>query len=232
MAEPADIKVRTAGALRTGLAACLAPWRAKGGAAIAASFTHGPLIEKELANGTCDADIVGLTKEAIEGAQAAGSLGRRTITIGSIQIGMAIRKGADRPPIVSLADFQDAVRAADTLIYTTAASGDYMASVFERLGLTRALAPKTERLDTGAKVNDRLLSGTAPKEIAFGVATELLAANERGVVYLGPLPRDIESATAYAFAPVSGRTHPGIDALLDFLGTEQARELFAATGVD
>ena len=159
-------------------------------------------------------------------------MARRSVRVGSIQIGIAIRKGARRPPVVSLSDFKDAVLAADGLIYTTAASGDYMVRVFVDQGLAEKLANKTERFDTGAKVNDRLIAGTAPMEIAFGVATELLAANDRGVVYLGPLPREIESATPYEFAAVAGRESEGVAAVLDFLETGPARELFAATGVD
>jgi molybdate transport system substrate-binding protein len=226
------IKVRTAGALRAGIAACAEAYRAKTRGTFVTSFTHGPVIEKELAIGTCDADIVGLTRDAIDTAHRLGALASRAVPVGSIQIGMAVRKGARRPDMGDMAAFEEALLAADALIYTTAPSGDYMASVFEKMGLADQLASKGERFDTGAKVNDRLIAGTAPLEIAFGVATELLAHNDGGVIYLGPLPREIEHPTPYAFAAVAGRDNDEVKAVLDFLATPVARELFAATGVD
>jgi len=226
------IKVRTAGALRAGIAACAEAYRAKTRQTFVTSFTHGPAIEKELEIRTCDADIVGLTRDAIDAAHRKGALASRAVPVGSIQIGMAVRHGARRPDLADMAAFEEAVLAADALLYTTAASGNYMATVFEKMGLTEQLASKSERFDTGAKVNDRLIAGTAPIEIAFGVATELLAHNDRGVIYLGPLPREIENPTPYAFAAVAGRDNNEVKAVLDFLATPVARELFAATGVD
>jgi len=55
------VKVRTAGALRMGM---MQLTQSLGGRVVT-SFTHGPAIEIELAEGRCDADIVGLTQDAI-----------------------------------------------------------------------------------------------------------------------------------------------------------------------
>jgi len=222
------VKVRTAGALRMGMNTLCESL----GGRIVASFTHGPAIEVELAEGRCDADIVGLTQDAIRKGVAEKTLTGRPIPVGSIHIGMAIRKGGHRPPIVSLADFKAALQAADTLIYTTAASGDYIHGVIETMGLGAALSAKTERLATGSQVNERLMKGTKPFELAFGVATELLFHGDQGVVYLGPLPDEIASVTPYEFAAVSGRDSPAVAELMAHLASEDVRELFAATGVD
>ena len=68
------IKVRTAGALRAGIAGCAEAYRAKTRQTFVTSFTHGPAIEKELEIRTCDADIVGLTRDAIDAAHRKGAL--------------------------------------------------------------------------------------------------------------------------------------------------------------
>lgn len=228
----APVKVRTAGALKTGTSNCVEAFRAASGRTFAASFTHGPHIEDELANGTCDADIVGLMDDAIAGAIAKGYLAPRRVPIGSIQIGVAIRNGAERPDISTMDAFVAALRAADTLVYTTAASGEYMAGVLTRLGLIRRFEDKTVRYASGAEVNARLLAGKAAREIAFGVATEFLANAKNGVQYLGPLPAEIQNPSPYEFAALAGRDTDRVNQVLDFLATEQVREIFAATGVN
>jgi molybdate transport system substrate-binding protein len=153
------------------------------------------------------------------------------VRVGSIQIGIAMREGAERPDLISMDTFIEALRAADALIYTTAASGEYMAGVFERLNLTPMVAPKSVRFASGGEVNERLIAGTARRELAFGVATEFLANTK--VVYLGPLPKEIQNPSPYEFAALKGRDGDRrVQQVLDFFDTEEAREIFAATGVD
>ncbi len=230
MTQTPSVRVRTAGALKTGLANSLKDFQAEHGWAFAASFTHGPDIERELANGACEADIVGLMDSAIAAAVEKGYLAPRRVPIGSIQIGVAVRAGAEAPDISSMHHFTEALRSADTLIYTTAASGEYMAGVLTRLGFIRRFEDKTIRFASGAEVNARLAAGKAPREIAFGVATEFLA--NKNVAYLGPLPEEIRNPSPYEFAAVSGRESDAVNAILDFLGTQKARAIFAATGID
>jgi hypothetical protein len=228
MSNGNPVKVRTAGALRMGMTQIARSL----GSGIVTSFTHGPAIEVELAERRCDADIVGLTQDAIRKGLAEKTLIGKPVAVGSIHVGMAIRKGGHRPPIVSLADFKEALQAADSLIYTTAASGDYVHGVIDNMGLADRLASKTERFSSGAEVNDRLLKGVKGFELAFGVATELLFHADKGVVYLGPLPDEIASSTPYEFATLAGHDRPEVAALLAHLASEETREVFAATGVD
>lgn len=231
MAETSPVKVRTAGALRSGTSLCAEKFRSEFNRTFAASFTHGPHIEVELANGACDADIVGLMDDAIAGAIATGLLGTRRVSVGSIQIGIAMRETAERPDLLSLDTFVASLKAADALIYTTAASGEYMQGVFEHLGLAAMVAPKAVRFASGNEVNQRLMAGTQRRELAFGVATEFLA-NPR-VVYLGPLPKEIQNPSPYEFAALKGRADDQrVQQVLDFFDTAEARRIFASTGVD
>jgi len=231
MAETSPIKVRTAGALKSGTAQCADAFRAQFNQTFAASFIHGPQIEVELAERACDADIVGLMDDAIANAIHNGYLAPRRVPVGSIQIGIAMRDGAERPDLISMETFIEALREADTLIYTTAASGEYMAGVLTELGFIRRFEDKTVRYSSGAEVNARLIAGKAKRELAFGVATEFLS-NPK-VVYLGPLPEEIQNPSPYEFAALKGRETDGrVKQVLDFFDTEEARRIFASTGVD
>lgn len=224
------VKVRTAGALKSGMAKSVDAFKAAHGWAFTPSFTHGPHIEDELARHACDADIVGLMDDAIGSGIAQGWLGSRRVPIGSIQIGIAIREGAERPDISNMEMFTAALRSAETLIYTTAASGEYVAGVLTELGFIRRFEDKTVRYASGAEVNARLMAGKAKRELAFGVATEFLS-NPK-VVYLGPLPEEIQHPSPYEFAALAGRDGDDVRQVLDFLATTKAREIFASTGVD
>jgi molybdate transport system substrate-binding protein len=231
MNDPIPVKVRTAGALRSGTTLCAEKFRAQFNQTFAASFTHGPHIEVELTNGTCDGDIVGLMDDAIADGIAKGLLDTRRVPVGSIQIGVAIREGAERPDISTMDLFVAALRSADTLIYTTAASGEYMAGALTELGFIRRFEDKTVRYASGGEVNARLMAGKAKRELAFGVATEFLA-NPK-VVYLGPLPKEIQHPSPYEFAALKGRAgDPRVRQVLDFFDTAEARQIFASTGVD
>ncbi len=230
MTSDHNVKVRTAGALKSGMAKSVDAFKAAHGWAFAPSFTHGPHIEDELARQDCDADIVGLMDDAIAGGIARGWLASRRVPIGSIQIGVAIRDGAERPDISNMDLFTAALRGADTLIYTTAASGEYMAGVLTKMGFIRRFEDKTVRYSSGAEVNARLAAGKAKHEIAFGVATEFLS-NPK-VVYLGPLPAEIQYPSPYEFAALAGRDSDDVRLVLDFLATPQACEIFASTGID
>ncbi len=225
-----NVKVRTAGALKSGVAKSADLFKAEHGWAFTPSFIHGPHIEDELARGECDADIVGLIDEAIGQAVVRGKLAPRRVPVGSIQIGVAIRSGAERPDISNMDMFVAALRSADTLIYTTAASGEYMAGVLTEMGFIRRFEDKTVRYSSGAEVNARLLAGKAKRELAFGVATEFLS-NPK-VVYLGPLPEEIQNPSPYEFAALSGHDSDDVRLVLDFLDTAKVREIFASTGVD
>ena len=55
--------------------------------------------------------------------------------IGSVTVGVVVRNGAREPDLTSVDAFSRSLRAADLIIYNTASSGLYVASVLERLDL-------------------------------------------------------------------------------------------------
>ena len=167
---------------------------------------------------------------AISDCIAKGYLAPRRVAVGSIQIGIAMREGAERPDLLTMETFIAALETADHLVYTTAASGEYMQAQFVKMGLAAKVATKAVRFSSGNEVNERLIAGTARRELAFGVATEFLS-NPR-VVYLGPLPEEIQNPSPYEFAALKDRGDGRVKQVLEFFDTEEARRIFASTGVD
>lgn len=231
---PSAPHVLTAGATREGLAACAEPFRALTGIAVEAATTHGHLILERLLSGETGTDVVLLPKHMVDKL-----IGDRFVqpdasaVLGSIGIGAEVRAGEELPDVSSMPALVRALFSATAILITEAPSGVHMDRLIDGLGLADVLEPRIERFDTGTMVNERLLAGSEPGEIAFGVATEILFFRDRGIVYAGPLPEDAQMRHVYMAAIMAGclKTEAA-RALLDYLVSEQARAAFAATGVD
>ena len=228
------LRVLTAGATREGLAACAEPFRALTGIAVESATTHGHLILERLLSGETGTDVVLLPKHMVDKL-----IGDRlvqpeaSVVLGSIGVGAAVRAGEELPDVSSMPGLVRALFSATAILITEAPSGVHMDRLIDGLGLAGVLEPRIERFDTGTMVNERLLAGSEPGEIAFGVATEILFFRDRGIEYAGPVPEEAQMRHVYMAAIMAGSAKTeAARALLDYLVSEQARAAFAATGVD
>jgi molybdate transport system substrate-binding protein len=232
--RPSALRVLTAGATREGLAACAVPFRARTGIAVDAATTHGHLILERLLAGETGPDVVLLPEAMVAELEGAGLVrAGDSAVLGSIGIGAAVRAGEELPEVSSMTELVRTLFSATAILITEAPSGVHMDRLMDGLGLADILEPRIERFDTGTMVNERLLAGSEPGEIAFGVATELLFFRDRGIAYAGPLPDEAQMRHVYRAAVLAGSARTAASrALLDYLVTKEARAAFAATGVD
>src|SRR4029079_12294840 len=99
-------------------------------------------------------------------------------------IGMAIRAGARKPDISSVAALKRTLLDAKSIAYAASVSGDYLATeLFPRLGIADQIASKSKRIE-GERVGSVVARGEA--EIGFQQVSELLPI--QGIDYVGPLP--------------------------------------------
>jgi molybdate transport system substrate-binding protein len=100
--------------------------------------------------------------------------------------------------------------------------------VLPRLGIRDAVRAKTV-LGEGGMIGEKVARGEV--EIALQQMTELLPVP--GIRIAGPLPASLQKVTVYAAAVTMASRAPAASAqLLAFLGSEQARGVFAAKGFD
>ncbi len=231
---PSALRVLTAGATREGLAACAAPFCDRTGTALDTATAHGHLILERLLSGEADCDVVLLPRHMIDALTAGGRVRPEDfLVLGSIGIGAAVRAGEPLPDVSTLPALVRALFSAPAILLTEAPSGIHLDRLIDDLGLRDVLEPRISRFDTGTMVNERLVAGTEPGEIAFGVATEILYFRDRGVLYAGPLPEDAQMRHVYLAAILAGSPNgAAARALLDYLRTQDARAAFAETGVD
>ncbi len=134
------------------------------------------------------ADLVLSSVPMIDRLQAQGKIlaGDRVI-IAKVGVGAFVRKGAAKPDISSADAFKRSMLAAKSIAYPDpargGASGIYVASLLERLGIAAEMKPKTN-LSTLETLYTSVASGDV--EIGFNQVSEILA--QPTVELIGPLP--------------------------------------------
>jgi molybdate transport system substrate-binding protein len=148
-------------------------------------------------------------------------------------IGVSIKAGAPAPDISSVDAFKKAVLSARTVSYVDpksgGTSGNYMAGLFQKMGLADQIKSKIVFRDQGSRVADAVAKGDAEIGITF---TSEMQPN-KGVRVIGPLPEAIQSPTVYAAAIPEGA--PNADAARAFLklmASADARGAITRSGLE
>ena len=184
-----------------------------------AEFHATQALLKSIADGAA-ADVVILTAEGIDRLAADRKvLADTRLNLGRSGVGIAVRKGARKPDIGSLAALQRTLLAAESVAHSRmGASGLYFAELLERLGIADKLK-KRIIVDKGP-VAARVASGEA--ELGAQLLCEL--APVPGIDIVGPLPPEVQKYYAFSAAVMTAsRKQDAARAFLDFLRTEPVR---------
>ena len=192
----AELKVLTTGAMKPVVLALLPQFESQGHKLIVENDTAGALT-KRIENGD-GYDVAVITPGAIDGLIAKGKVapGSR-MNVARVGVGMMVKEGAPKPDIATVDAFKQTLLAAKSIAHIDPKSGGstgiYVTGLFEKLGMTEVLKPKT-KLKFGGLVADLIVNGDA--EIGLQSISEIMLA--KGVTYVGPLPAEIQNYTVYA----------------------------------
>jgi molybdate transport system substrate-binding protein len=101
--------------------------------------------------------------------------------------------------------------------------------MIQSLGLSDVLAARTQRFPNAESVMKQLIAGE-PGDLAMGAPTAISLYTSKGLSYVGPIPAELQSYTAYGVALTPGAS-PMAHKLMEYLATPEARKIFAAKGV-
>ena len=224
-----EIRLFSGNGMRAALAELAPQFECASGHTVAVQYDPAKVVMRRIESGE-SADAALLGEETLDALIALGKIDpvsrSRLVRNG---IGVAVRRGADRPDISTLERLRDALIAAPSVAFTTeGASGIHFAGVIEQLGIAAAVRAKA-RTQPGGLVGELITSGEA--ELAIQQIPELLAVP--GIDVVGPLPAEAQKIAVTAGGVFLGApAAAAAAALLDFLRGPQAASVFRACGFE
>jgi molybdate transport system substrate-binding protein len=235
-AAAAELKVLSAGAVEPGLRTAVQRFERESGHTVSLTFAAAPALRERAATQAAAAaagfDVLIAPAAVLDAVASAGTVRADRVTLGAVGIGVAVRPDAPRPDITSPDALKAALSAAESLVYNRASTGLYIEQLLKRLGLGESLAGKTTRVADGAAVVQRLLQSRG-REFGFAAITEIQLKKDIGLVYVGPLPPELQHRTVYQ-ASVASRPSDEAAAmqLWRHLASAETQAAMRAAGID
>jgi molybdate transport system substrate-binding protein len=229
-----DIHVMTSGAFTAAYLELVPEWERathhKVLTAFGGSLGNGPeTIPNRLQRGE-PADVVIMAASALDDLIKQGKVvaGSRVDLVRS-EIGMAVRAGAPKPDISTVAALKQTLLRAKSVAHSASASGVYISTeMLQQLGIADQVLPKTKNAQ-GERVGALIARGDA--EIGFQQVSELLP--EKGIDYVGTLPPEVQRITVFSAGIVVGARKPEeAKALIRFFASEKAIPVIKKTGLE
>ena len=169
-------------------------------------------------------DVLILTVEAMQQIEKAGHV-KKTQTLGSSGVGLAVRAGAPRPDIGTLEAFKRAIANAASVAHSkVGASGLYFAELIERVPLQLKKRVVVEKGPVGRVV--------AAGEAEIGIQQLCELAPVPGIDIVGGLPEPIQRITHFAAGiPAGAANAKQAAALLEWLRSKNVRAGMVEGGI-
>lgn len=223
------IKILSDGPLQPALVSIGEAFRRERGPQVEFVFGTSPVIYKKVLDGET-ADVLIIQPNFLADLAKSGKIvpGEHPV-IGRVGFGLAARADAPAHDIGTVEAFRQVLLRADELIFNNVASGNYFATVLERLNIAEAVKAKVVRMAPAA-VFERIKQGKG-NDIGVGTIPQILA--DKNLRLIGPLPAELQSYIVYASAPMSNaRSRKAATAFIAFLASPAAKALFAANAVE
>ena len=230
-----EIKVLATTAMKTSLDELAPDFERATGSKLLFSFGPSARIAKMVADGE-ETDVAIVTDQGLKDLTRQGKLVPGSgADIARSAMALAVQKGAAKPDISSGEKFKAALLAAKSLGMSNPVgggqSGANLVKIFDRLGITEAMNPKSVYGPGGPAglIGNFLVR----KEVEIGIQQlpELMAVP--GIDIVGPLPADVQLMTVFsAGVSTSAKNADGAKALIQFLATPKAAAVMKAKGLE
>jgi molybdate transport system substrate-binding protein len=229
-ADAAEIKMLTSVALTSALNELAPQFEHSSGDKLVIGYSLIADIRKRVLNGET-ADVIMLSRPVMDELQQ-----KKRIVPGSIvnvagtAVAVAVRAGAAKPDISTVAAFQRTLLAAKSVVYADpakgGASGVYFAHVLQHLGIAAQMKPKTV-LVPGGQAAEFVAEGKA--ELGIGQTSEIMPV--AGAELVGPFPAELANTTMFAAGiGIGSKETEAANALIRYLTGPAAEPVFREKG--
>jgi molybdate transport system substrate-binding protein len=204
-------------------------YEAAGGARIDADFAPTLGLLDRLRGGEA-ADVVILTKEALDDLAKAGSVvADSRVDLARSFVGVAVKAGAAHPDIATEPALRATLLGARSVAYSRiGASGIFFAQLIERMGIASEINARA-RITPSGFTAERLVSGEA--DLAVQQISELKLVP--GVEIVGPIPLELQSPAVFSAGRLAASTRVApSDALLKYLASPEVAQALRASGLE
>jgi molybdate transport system substrate-binding protein len=229
VAQAAEIRVLSTQATEEAYRELVPQFEKASGNKVTTTFTGTLDANKRLAAGE-SYDLIIMSGPSIDEHIKGGKIvpGSR-VDVAKSGVGVGVKAGAPRPDIGTVEALKKTLLAAKSIGYSTGPSGNYMVSLFQRLGIADEVKPKLKQTPTGVFVGSIIASGEV--EIGFQQVSEL--SHFAGVDYIGPLPADVQYVTVFASGIATGtKEADAAKALVKFITAPAAAAAFKKRGME
>jgi molybdate transport system substrate-binding protein len=192
MVAQETVKILSGGAMRSLMIEVAPLFERASGIKIEIEFRLTSILKKEIEDGAAF-DVALLPRPELDDLVGRDKIAAgMTADVTRSAVGLAVRAGARKPDIGSVAALKRALLEANSIAYSDGPSGSYIAGLLERLGIAAEMKPKI-RLTSGP-VAELVASGEA--EIGMQQIVAILPV--KGSELVGPLPRELQNSIIYA----------------------------------
>ena len=213
-----------------GAVSSLAAWfEAEGGARIDADFAPTLALLERLRGGE-GADVVILTKEALDDLAARGTVVAASCAdLVRSFVGIAVKAGAGHPDIATEAALRTSLLGARSVAYSRlGASGIFFTQLIERMGIAADINARAKIIPQGFTA-ELLVSEEA--DLAVQQISELKLVG--GVEVVGPIPRELQSPAIFSAGRLAASNNVApSDRLLKFLASPEAVPALRESGLE
>jgi len=175
-------------------------------------------------------DFVVLASDAIGRLSADGHVDANShVDVARSGVAIAVAAGAAHPDVSTAAAVREAVLNARRIGYSTGPSGVYLSHLFDRWGVTDAIAPRIVQAPPGVPVGELIARGDV--DLGFQQLSELM--HVPGIEVVGPMPTAIQVVTVFSAAVCrTARDHDAAARFLTYLASPGTGDIKRMQGME
>jgi molybdate transport system substrate-binding protein len=223
----ATIKILCGGAMKSLMTEVVPLFERASGGKVEIEFRLTSVLQKEIMDGVAF-DLALLPRPELDTLVKAGKIAAgSTADVTRSAVGLAVRAGAAKPDIATVAALKRTLVAARSIAYSDGPSGAYIGGLLERLGIAEEMKPKTKL--TGRPVAELVASGEA--EIGMQQIVAILPI--KGAELAGPLPAELQNVIVYAAGLSIAAQQSGVaGAMIAFMASSDVVRQVRAKGLE